>query len=127
MPKVRIWSLTALVMVPIALVGVVLWYLAGLVPDCTNTVALSLPSPDKTHSLVVFSRNCGATTGANTQAAIVAAGAQLADDATGFLALDGTHDLQPAWNDNASIAMTLPPQVEPIRQDNPAGIAISYR
>jgi hypothetical protein len=44
---------------------------------CGNRVLDEHPSPDRRRRVVVFQRDCGATTGVSTQASIVPAGADL--------------------------------------------------
>jgi hypothetical protein len=86
----RTRSLIAIAVVPVALVGIALWWVTGLVPECSNTPQLSLDSPDATRSLVVFTRACGAGS-LNTQAVITPVDGTLEGDAIGFLALEGHH------------------------------------
>ena len=45
-------------------------------PACENAVVTSIESPDGSHVAVVFSRNCGATVGFNTQVSLGASGAR---------------------------------------------------
>lgn len=127
MRKSRQLSLLALAVVPGLLVGAGLWILVGLLPECTTSVGQTLASPDGVRQVVVFSRECGATTGANTQAAIVPVGQSLADGADGFLSIEGTHDLDPRWDGFGNLELTLPANAEISRQDEPAGVTIIYR
>ena len=45
--------------------------LVGCSADCVNEVREELVSPDGKRKIVVFSRNCGATTGFSTQASVL--------------------------------------------------------
>ena len=86
--KSRTRSLIAITVIPVALIGVLLWWVTGLVPECSNTVLSTLESPDAGKALVVFARDCGGA-GLNTQAVIMPPGGTLEGDATGFLAVGG--------------------------------------
>lgn len=85
----------ALTMVPALLIGGLLWYLSSLLPDCEIAEHSRLTSPDASFDLVIFSRNCGATTGSNTQAALIPAGEGLPDDAASFASIGVEADLNP--------------------------------
>jgi hypothetical protein len=113
---------------PALLIGGLLWYLGGLLPACQVTENDRLTSPDAGFDLVVFSRNCGATTGPNTQAALIPAGDPLPDDAASFLSIGVEADLAARWNSEGHIEMTLPADGTVYRQDDAvAGFAVIYR
>lgn len=63
---------------------------------CGNFVVDRVPSPDAQLELVVFERDCGATTGFSTQASIVAAGAALENVPGNVLDADTNHGAAPA-------------------------------
>ena len=116
--------LTAL---PAAPVGGGLWYLSSLVPTCSIDQQARLTSPDSQFDLVVFSRNCGATTGPNTQAALIPAGGDLPEDAASFLSIGRAADLAPRWDGFGNIEPAIPQGAEIFRQDETvAGIAVIY-
>ena len=71
--KSRTRSLIAITVIPVALIGALLWWAAGLVPECSNTVLSTLVSPDAGKALVVFARDCGGA-GLNSQAVIMTPG-----------------------------------------------------
>lgn len=126
--KSRTTSLIALTVIPVALVGGLLWWVTGLVPECSNTVLSTLEAPDAGKSLVVFARDCGASTGFNTQAVILPAGGTLEGDATGFLAIEGQPVLETRWDAYGNLEVTIPPGAKVVQQqDEAAGIAIIYR
>jgi hypothetical protein len=119
-------SLIAMTVIPVALVGGLLWWLAGLVPECSNMPIGQLDSPDASLSMIVFTRDCGAA-GLNTQAVIVPAGGNLADNATGFLAIEGEHVVMARWDAYGNLEITLPADAVVVqRQDEAAGISIIY-
>lgn len=112
---------------PAVVIGGLLWYLSGLLPSCETTQHARLPSPDNAFDLVIFSRDCGATTGFNTQAALIPAGDTLPDDAASFLSIGVTADLAPRWDGPARIELTIPTGAEIYRQDETvAGVAVIY-
>lgn len=118
----------ALTVLPAVLIGGVLWYLSSLLPSCETTEHGRLTSPDASFDLVVFSRNCGATTGLNTQAALIPAGDDLPDDAASFASVGTEADLDPRWDAYGNIELTLPADATTYRQDDAvAGIAVIYR
>ena len=125
--KSRTASLIAIAVVPAAVVGALLWWLTGFVPECSDTIVSRLDSPDASRSLMVFTRDCG-TAGLSTQAVIMPAGGTLEGDATGFLALEGQHDLAPRWDGFGNIELSIPEGAKIYRQDdNVAGVAVIYR
>lgn len=71
----------------------VLAAVAGCDVGCDDEVVSTVASPSHTTSAVVFNRNCGATTGFNTQVSIVQAGAS-PSGAGNVLILDGTVPLK---------------------------------
>jgi hypothetical protein len=124
--KSRTRSLFAIAVIPVAVVGALLWWLTGLVPECGNTLLSALDSPDASTSLVVFARDCGAS-GLNTQAVIMPSGGTLEGDATGFLALEGQHALAARWDAYGNLEITIPPEATIVQQqDEASGVAIIY-
>ena len=122
----RTRSLIAITIAPVALVGVVLWWVTGFVPECSNMAQSRLDSPDASRSMVVFARDCGAS-GVNTQAVVIPAGGTLEGDATGFLALEGQHTIAARWDAYGNLEVTIPPDAVVVqRQDEAAGVAIIY-
>jgi hypothetical protein len=124
--KSRTTGLIVLAVVPAALVGGLLWWLTGFVPECSNMVVSRLDSPDASRSLVVFTRDCGAD-GLNTQAVIMPSGGTLEGDATAFLALEDRHDLNARWDAYGNLEVAIPEGAVVVqREDDAAGIAIIY-
>jgi len=114
--------------VPAALVGGGLWYLSSLLPSCAIDQQARLTSPDNQFDLVVFSRDCGTSTGPNTQAALIPAGDELPDDAASFVSIGIAADLAPRWDGFGNIELAIPQGAEIYRQDDTvAGITVVYR
>ena len=108
--------------------GCGLWYLSSFAPTCSTDIAQRLTAPDGQFDLVVFSRDCGASTGPNTQAALIPAGDQLPDDATSFVSVGLATDFAPRWDGFGNIELTVPADAETYRRDETvAGIAVIYR
>jgi hypothetical protein len=57
--------------------GVACLSLAG---DCSNQIIKQIPSPNGKMKAVVFQRDCGATTGFNTQVSVLLSNQQLPDE-----------------------------------------------
>ena len=124
--KSRTRSLIAITVIPVALIGALLWWAAGLVPECSNTVLSTLVSPDAGKALVVFARDCGGA-GLNTQAVIMPPGGTLEGDATGFLAVEGRQALDARWDAYGNLEVTIPPDASIVQQqDEAGGVAIIY-
>jgi hypothetical protein len=113
---------------PAMLIGGGLWYLSGLLPSCTINEQARLTSPDSQFDLLIFSRDCGSSTGPNTQAALVPAGDVMPEDAASFASVGAAADLAPRWDGFGNIELTLPAGAEIYRNDEAvAGIAVIYR
>ena len=68
-----------------------------LIPDlCGNSLLGEYPSPDRTRKLVVFQRDCGATTGFSTQASLLRGGSDLANEAGNVFVSDTNHGAAPS-------------------------------
>ena len=74
-------------------------------PECENEVREELVSPDGTYKLVIFSRNCGATTGPNCQASILPVGASLPDDGGNAFIFD--REAKVAWLDSKTLSVSV--------------------
>jgi hypothetical protein len=117
-----------LTFLPTALVGGVLWYFASQIPGCTISETERLASPDSAYDLVTFSRDCGDTTGPNSQAVLIPAGDIVPEDATSFASVGAIADLAPRWDGFGNIELTLPEGAEIYRNDDTvAGIPVIYR
>ena len=71
---------------------------------CGNDVYQSVLSPNKKQKVIVFERDCGATTGFTTQISIIPENEQLANESGNIFTADGHPDDNPtkvSWiNDN---------------------------
>ena len=73
--------------------------------ECGNEELSRVPSPSGARDAVLFSRNCGATTGFNTQLQIVPSG-QEPVGASPLFALDGIVPVTLRWQDEMSLIVS---------------------
>src|SRR5579871_3272982 len=86
-----VWSLFICTIIGGSLVALVAVGNA-LFPDlCGNDVIARYPSPDGRLELIVFERDCGATTRFSTQASILDRGGKLANEAGNLFQADDNH------------------------------------
>ena len=67
---------------------------------CDNEIITVTPSPDGARKAVVFMRNCGATTGFNTQLSIIPARTAAPRGKGNALVVDGRHVLHLRWRND---------------------------
>jgi hypothetical protein len=119
--------LLALTLGPALAIGMTLWFVSDLVPECVVTEHQRVTAPDGAFDLVTFSRACGPTE-PNIQAALVPPGEDVPFDAASFLSIGADADLQPRWDGYGNIELTLPQGAEIHRQDaSVANIEVIYR
>lgn len=108
---------------------------------CRNHVVAQYPSPDRTKSLVVFERDCGATTGFSTQALLLPTKRAESDTKRGngnLLIIDGDHDTAPrgagggpgvrvTWRGNDQLMISYHHAVRVLKaEDSVAGVRVRY-
>ena len=119
--------LLALTAGPALIIGMTLWFVADLMPECVITERERLTAPTGDFDLVTFSRACGDAE-INFQAALVPPGEEVPFDAASFASVGTDADLDPRWDAYGNIELTLPPDAAIYRQDDAvAGIAVIYR
>ncbi|GGH53235.1 hypothetical protein GCM10007423_58490 [Dyadobacter endophyticus] len=94
------------------------WLFAMLAPGCEDTTCETLFSPDRSHKVILYTRNCGATTGFSTHIALAKSDEDINDGTTIFVADDGygeanLHpvyqaliDIRARWIDNHSLELS---------------------
>ncbi|KKB10095.1 hypothetical protein [Devosia chinhatensis] len=113
---------------PALAIGMTLWIVNDLVPACDVTEHQRLAAPDGQFDLVTFSRQCGDSTDANMQAALVPPDEPVPFDAASFVSVGAEANLQPRWEGPDSVELTLPQDAEIYRRDETvAGINVLYR
>jgi len=94
---------TALTITPIVIIlGLVITYVA---PDmCANEIYNEITSPDTNNKIVLFERNCGATTGFSSQISIIKNNENLKND-TGniYIAKGKPLNFHIKWTSNADV------------------------
>jgi hypothetical protein len=94
---------------------------------CGNEVSQTVISPSGKLKAVVFNRNCGATTGDNTQVSIIPAAEALPGGAGHTLILDGTVPLKIEWRSNSELHLGSVGAAKPFLQSaSAAGVSIRY-
>jgi hypothetical protein len=73
---------------------------------CENETFQTVISPSGKLKVVVFNRNCGATTGFNTQVSIIPASGSLPYEGGNTLVLDGTVPLKVEWGSDSRLNLS---------------------
>ena len=96
-------------------------------PGCENEVSADLPSPNGKQRVILFSRNCGATTGFNTQATLLGKGEKLDDEGGNVFIID-QGNAKVSWKNDDGILVTFGPGVRVFKKEiSVKGIEIEYR
>jgi hypothetical protein len=91
---------------------------------CENTVKQENPNSDKSLKAVVFSRDCGATTGVNTQISIIPFDGKLGDEAGNIFVEDQNHsdnvsiDVQVIWESPKSLVVKYDPNARIFKKES---------
>lgn len=79
-------------------------------PGCEDTTCETLFSPDRSHKIILYARNCGATTGFSTHIALAESDEDIDDGTTIFVAdyNHGEANLHAVyrWIDNESLELS---------------------
>lgn len=95
---------------------------------CGNEISQTVTSPSGKLKAVVFNRNCGATTGFNTQVSIIPSSETLPSDGGNTLILDGTVPLKVEWRSESALNLRDLGAAKIFRQSHStAGVTVSYR
>ena len=101
--------------------------LTGCGATCGNEVSQAISSPSGHARAVVFNRDCGATTGFNTQVSIVSGVNVLSNDEGNALILAGTIPLQIQWESDSVLRLDGLGSAKVFKQETlVAGVAINY-
>jgi hypothetical protein len=88
---------------------------------CGNEIVAEFPSPDATQKLVVFERDCGATSGFSTQVSLVASNTALPNEVGNVFVADTDHGaarsgpvggpvINISWESGQSVLLTYDPK-----------------
>lgn len=72
---------------------------------CNNEVSHFSVSPDNKFKAVVFNRNCGATTGFNTQISIINIDSQLQTNGGNIFIMDNKENITLEWSSNNQLVV----------------------
>lgn len=112
------------------------WYFAPTL--CGNEVIAEYPSPSTRHRVVVFRRDCGATTGFTTNASILEIEETLDDEAGNVFSADTNHGAAPpgpgggpslsvTWESENSAVLSHHPKIRVFRKESEIdGIQVTY-
>lgn len=130
--RIIIWF--GAVSVVLVVIGAFLFWL--VVPDmsglCGNEVILESPSPDREKRLVVFERNCGATTDFSTQASVLSISAPLPNEKGNLFISDTGQGAAPAgpgggpgvtvtWESARSVVLIYHPKARVFKSESDVG------
>jgi hypothetical protein len=94
---------------------------------CGNEVSQTLRSPSGKFDAVVFNRNCGATTGFNTQVSVVPAGTKLPADGGNVFIANGTLPISLTWQSDTKLQVGGVSSVSPLKKEsNVSSVEVSY-
>ena len=101
--------------------------LTGCSDMCGNEVSQTVASPSGALKAVVFSRNCGATTGFNTQVSVLHANKELPPEGGNTFIGNGSASLVVRWENESSLKIAGGGAASPIKQNTQvAGVAVAY-
>jgi len=101
--------------------------LNGCDAGCGNEVVSTVESPRGGHIAVVFSRNCGATTGFNTQLSVLAKGGAVPSEAGNTFIAGGSLALKVRWVSESELVVTGHQGAKIFKQEKLAnGVTVSY-
>jgi hypothetical protein len=110
----------------VAGIGILL-ALSGCDAGCGNEVASTIESAGGGHVAVIFNRNCGATTGFNTQLSVLAKGDAVPKEAGNTLIADGSLALKVRWVSESELVIAGVQGAKIFKQEKLAnGVAVSY-
>ena len=101
--------------------------LSGCLSSCDNEVVSTITSPSGKTKAVVFGRNCGATTGFNTQVSIVDTGSGVPSDSGNVLIADQEVPLKIVWASDNQLSISVSGKTRVFKQEMSVnGIRIRY-
>ena len=109
------------------IVAVLLADVTGCDSICENEQIANVASPSGAARAIVFHRNCGATTGFNTQVSVLPMAKQLPNDGGNALIVDGSVPLQVRWTSESRILVSGYGQAKIFKQESiVGGVAVTY-
>ena len=133
MTRRRIWWIAIPVVALIAVIAggaVYVWYALSSFGECETEIRRTIPSPNGKKSLVVFGRDCGATTGFNTQLSIASAGGPFSPQKNpAFFVTSGLHDVMASWLGDSTVEIAPIPGGDKIfrNEQNAGDVKVVYK
>ena len=101
--------------------------LSGCISSCDNEVVSTIASPSGVTNAVIFGRNCGATTGFNTQVSIVDADGGTPRDGGNVLIVDQKVPLKISWDSDSELLIAGSGKTRVFKQETSVnGVRIRY-
>lgn len=95
--------------------------------ECSNELLAEVASPDEIKKIVLFSRNCGATTGLNTQGTILNRRDALPNEPGSAFIID-SGSAKVSWAGDSKIVVTLERGARTFKKETSVrGVTIEYR
>lgn len=114
--------------------GLTGWYLYPRIEKiivsriCEFTVMKVVAAPNAMHGLLIFDRDCGATSPFGAQVGLLKDAKRVSDDIEPFFVVKGRHNLNVRWTVDGKIEIDVPPGQFVYRQDTTVdSIPVSYR
>jgi hypothetical protein len=132
------WGLWISAVVTLAVIAILARYQDSLRSVCRNEVLAEIPSADGRRVVIVFERDCGATTGFSTQASLLPAGAALPNESGNLFVADAGHGAAPAgpgggpnveviWENGHSVAVRMDPKARVFKAKKEIdGVHVTY-
>ncbi len=134
----RRWGLWIGAIVTLAVIAILARYRHTLASACGNEILAEIPSPDGSKRVVLFERDCGATTGFSTQASLLPTGTALPNESGNLLVADAAHGAAPAgrgggprvevvWANSHSLVVKTHPKARVFKaKKNLNGVQVAY-
>lgn len=85
---------------------------------CGNKVKKEIESPDKKHKVVIFIRDCGATTHYSTQLSIIEANEKLENEAGNILVVDYEPKVEVRWKSDNVLIVSYDKTFQKFKEEN---------
>jgi hypothetical protein len=100
---------------------------SGCESPCGNEVSQTVVSPSGVLKAVTFSRNCGATTGFNTQVSILVSAGALPNEVGNTYIANGASPIQIKWRSDTELTLVVSNGEAPVKMENHvSGVKVSY-
>ena len=101
--------------------------LSGCGDTCENVPSQTVASPSGALKAIVFSRNCGATTGFNTQVSVLRAADSLLEEGGNTYISGASISIAVHWSNDSALQISGIGDKSPVKQNfNVSGVVVSY-